>query len=404
MKRLIALVLCMAMVLTLAACGADETPTESTAAATSPATEAPTQPPTEAPTEAPTEPPAPTFDAFWAGSSYELPIPPIPAADFSVYFSHYGPALHYEILSDGDEIQALTIEDITAYWDQVQQCGFTVDVTERTEESKSGSTTYLFEAANAQGATIYLAYPGYMIYLILDIPTETEETIPEPTETEAEPLPEETSPAFDTAWATNDYELLIPQPPFAYEVWESACGESTYALRSTEAISDLQIIADYCESLKAAGFADIVEDRATETGYSFYAANGTNNAVSLEYDGRNAVLFLTGSIAQTAFSAHWAPAGIPQPPRFAELTWQVSTAASGRYRFYLLSCTGLTLAEVQSFADQLALCGFTEAPGISLPADSSSAYTFGACNESGIYAGILVTGDGETTLTLGIPQ
>ncbi|MGN1410369.1 MAG: hypothetical protein ACI4XJ_09350, partial [Eubacteriales bacterium] len=45
--------------------------------------------------------------------------------------------------------------------------------------------------------------------------TEKQEESSEPVETEpAETEPAETEPAFDTSWASNDFEKLIPQPPF----------------------------------------------------------------------------------------------------------------------------------------------------------------------------------------------
>ena len=76
MKKLLAFILALAMVLSVAGCGKQEEPT--TEAPTEAQTEAPTEKPTEAPTEAPTEPPEPVLEdpnhELWtAHGQYLLP-------------------------------------------------------------------------------------------------------------------------------------------------------------------------------------------------------------------------------------------------------------------------------------------------------------------------------------------
>jgi hypothetical protein len=395
MNRLITLALCLAMALSLSACAEAPVPTEPAAPLATLAPQIPTEAPTEAVVETPDAPEL-TFDPAWAGSRHEMPIPPFPVEDYTLSYSNYGPDFHYEILSDGDQIKKLTLDTVTTYWESVKACGFDRNVSETTKEGKGGAITYLYEAETQSGATIYLAYPGYMLYLILDIPTDVNVEIPEETE------PQVPVNAYDTNWATNCYELLIPQPPFAWEVWESACNDSTHVLRSIEN-PDWDTIAGYCAALKGVGFTSVLEEESSEnkSGYSFYATNDSGNAVSLEYDGTVATIFLTGPIASAAFRICWEPAGIPAPPKWENAFWNASMEAN---QLYHLSSQALTLQEVWDYASALQDMGFTSPPAESAPAGENCRYFFSASNEETTHISICMDTDGRTTITLKAPH
>ena len=109
---------------------------------------------------------------------------------------------------------------------------------------------------------------------------ETEETAErtELVETEAPTEPEETTPAFDTSWASNDFEKLIPQPPF--EGWTgNTVSDSVYEMETSKANADeatnadggwlyYDIWAEYIQTLIDCGF--VMEGDT-------YNASGTND-------------------------------------------------------------------------------------------------------------------------------
>ena len=75
----------------------------------------------------------------------------------------------------------------------------------------------------------------------------TEETVPE------------TQPAFDNSWAANDYEKLIPQPPF--EGWTGKqTGSKVYEMETSQANADgsgtyYDTFGAYAQTQKDCGFA-----------------------------------------------------------------------------------------------------------------------------------------------------
>ena len=90
--------------------------------------------------------------------------------------------------------------------------------------------------------------------------------------TEESSTPDEAAPAFDTSWASNDFEKLIPQPPF--EGWS---GENTsdniYKMETSQANADgsgayYDTWAAYIQTLKDCGF--------TVKG-DMYSAEGTDS-------------------------------------------------------------------------------------------------------------------------------
>ena len=81
MKKIMILVLCLLLVLSLAACGGQDSPAETTAQTTQPQPEEQTQAPSEtepAPTEETVPEEEPAFDNSWASNDFEKLIPQPP--------------------------------------------------------------------------------------------------------------------------------------------------------------------------------------------------------------------------------------------------------------------------------------------------------------------------------------
>lgn len=99
--------------------------------------------------------------------------------------------------------------------------------------------------------------------------TQPETTEPTETVTEEATQPTQTEPeaAFDTSWAANDFEKLIPQPPFAD--WESGVQSSNLYLMSNMYADEAEWAA-YKDVLIAAGFD--LED--VDRGYKGFDAMG----------------------------------------------------------------------------------------------------------------------------------
>lgn len=105
-------------------------------------------------------------------------------------------------------------------------------------------------------------------------------------------ITEETSDkGFDTGWAGDDYIMIIPEPPFDYEVQDR--GELIFIKTADDDANDTvthQIILDYCEQLKKAGFnVNVTEkeigERYGRICYEFSAFDAAGNGVGLIDDG-----------------------------------------------------------------------------------------------------------------------
>lgn len=89
-----------------------------------------------------------------------------------------------------------------------------------------------------------------------ETPDEPENQEPENPENEPE---EPQGPAFDTAWASNNYEMLLPKPPF--EGWSGKMKDTNvYELFTSEAkegdsLSYYDVWQEYLDLLKSLGFS-----------------------------------------------------------------------------------------------------------------------------------------------------
>ena len=127
-------------------------------------------------------------------------------------------------------------------------------------------------------------------------PTE-ETTVPPTTEP---PVTEPDHNDFDKLWAGEDLEMPIPAPPFAAEV-EYEAEKGRYTITSTDDANvkdiDIQLFKDYCETLKAIGFADSLREGELEAGegyvgYEFYGERNGSQCVMLINDGRSCMILV----------------------------------------------------------------------------------------------------------------
>ncbi len=118
--------------------------------------------------------------------------------------------------------------------------------------------------------------------------TSTPEESETPTETETpveseEPI-EESAPAFDTSWASNEFEQQIAEP--AFESWEK--GDYTEDASWAINISDIHYdeIKEYAEALRSYGFSINEEegDNYKGYGYTFEADNANGYHVDLAFE------------------------------------------------------------------------------------------------------------------------
>lgn len=175
MKKVISLVLCLLMVVSMAACGSQSAATDASSVSTeqneamTPATEETAQPEQTTehsePVETEATETAPAFDTSWAGDQYVMPIPKPPFEAFEIS----GEEHEYQLISTNEkEIAELTRQDIIDYCKILQDLGFTIDMQEA-EITEGTDTGYEFEATNADGVYCYVALmeARQMVYIMI---------------------------------------------------------------------------------------------------------------------------------------------------------------------------------------------------------------------------------------------
>ena len=110
------------------------------------------------------------------------------------------------------------------------------------------------------------------------VPTET--PAPEPTATST-PTPEPTAtptpaPSFDTSWASNEFEKLIPMPPVGESDWKAEKkDENTYRITTYGPNLNVSVFMDYVNLLSECGF--MVEESIAD--YIYFATDKDGNEV-----------------------------------------------------------------------------------------------------------------------------
>ena len=248
MKKIMILVLCLLLVLSLAACGGQDSPAETTAQTTQPQPEEQTQAPSEtepAPTEETVPEEEPAFDNSWASNDFEKLIPQPP---FDGWTGKQTGSKVYEMeTSQANADGSGTYYDtFGAYAETLKACGFAME-----------GDTYLWEGADQDGNSVKLMCGDGYAWITI---------------TSAEPFTVEAAvPAddalFDSSWTENPFEKLIPQPPF--DEWTgNEMASNVYVLSCTGANEDDW--GTYKQTLRDADFS--LED--VDRGYKGFDAMG----------------------------------------------------------------------------------------------------------------------------------
>ena len=193
------------------------------------------------------------FDAYWASDDFEMPFPEPP---YSYNLNFRDSAVVITSATSAD-ILAGTVADIKAYCEDLQYFGYNVDVEiEEPEGFSADRPAYHFKAKNSEGKFLELIYDGKGLMMYAEMDYETGKV----SDGSSENKPSEPeSTAFDTSWASNAYEKLIPQPPF--EGWEGSMKDSnvyelfTSNAKACDSLSYYDVFQAYLDSLKALGFS-----------------------------------------------------------------------------------------------------------------------------------------------------
>ena len=173
MKKAIAILLSILMVVSLAACGGQsETVGQIEESSTTNEQQETTTPETEETaesTEAPTEPEetTPAFDTSWAGDEYVMPIPEPPFTQFEIEKNEDSDgSVNYMIHASGDEISALTQDDVMAYKEELIDAGYTcVDY-----ESDFSAESYMYAAyTEDRSALVFLEFHIQMGAVVITV-------------------------------------------------------------------------------------------------------------------------------------------------------------------------------------------------------------------------------------------
>lgn len=268
MKKTIALVLCLLMVVSLAACGGQATADESSASAE----QTETVEPTTEETEQPEESSEPAFDTSWAGDEYVMPIPEPPFTQFEISGADH----EYQIISTNEsEIAELTRQDIIDYCKILQDLGFTIDM--QAEDVDEGSDTgYQFEATNADGVYCYIAFmeSRQAVYILI----QTEDVENEIGENDTTTSDEESGNTIEESGDTilKFSSAALPDLEWTCEEKEEANGKRYLSYEAENVPQD--VVEDFVEQLKAAGYT-LYEESVDEAwcfwGFSNDATEGS---------------------------------------------------------------------------------------------------------------------------------
>ncbi len=218
--------------------------------------EVPEEPEEPAQPEIPEEPETPvedipqedrSFDPHWAGDDIEMPFPE-PPYTYNVDLRDSSVVITSATAVDGFEN---VLSEMKSYCDDLQYFGYNVDVKIDEPEGVSvDSPAYHFSAKNSDGEIIEFIYDGRVYMMFAEIDFEKQSAKSESSNSET---------AFDTAWASNAYEKLIPQPPF--DGWAGEMkGSNVYELFTSKANADdsgeyYNVFQAYLDSLEALGFS-----------------------------------------------------------------------------------------------------------------------------------------------------
>lgn len=176
--------------------------------------------------------------------------------------------------------------------------------------------------------------------------TTQQEESSEPVETE----PVETEPAFDTSWASNDFEKLIPQPPF--EGWSGEkTSDNIYKMETSQANADgsgtyYDTWAAYIQTLNDCGF--VVKGDT----YNSEGTDSNGNKVELQCgDGHAWITIIKAASISAADDS-----SLPEIPALPEGDWE-------REQFnditYIMTIDEIDYADIEKYIETLSSENFT---------------------------------------------
>lgn len=278
MKKTIALVLCLLMVVSLAACGGQAATEESGTNAEQTETAEPTTEETTQPEESSepveTEPveTEPAFDTSWAGADYIMPIPEPP---FAYEVNVDGAAVEIRSTNggmDGD----VTHQSILDYCEELKNAGFTLNLTENEIGERYGRTCYEFSASDAAGNNVNLIDDGGGVVIYVALKKTSNETNTEENNVKEES--EDTILKFGNA--------MLPDLEWTCEEKEEPNGNKYLNYETENAPQD--VIEDFVEQLKAAGYTLYEESVDEDSNWYFwgFSNNVTEGSANINFSSK----------------------------------------------------------------------------------------------------------------------
>lgn len=209
---------------------------------------------------------SPAFDNSWASNEFEQQIPEP--------FEGWEANVEFDGTSRWFTQGKCPYETVKAYAETLRSCGFNLNEEVNDYQETLGTNAYEFEADNKNGYHISLYEESDVVAIEL-------------TKNNSFATSQK---AFDTSWADNEFEQLIPQPPF--EDWYgqvSERNENFYMMSTPETGENYEEeFQAYIQLLKDYGFeVEYVEE------YDRYDANDADgNSIWLECN-ENGVAFIS---------------------------------------------------------------------------------------------------------------
>ena len=222
----------------------------------------------------------------------------------------------------------------------------------------------------------------------------------------------ETGPSFDNGWASNDFEMQLPEPTF--EVWEVSQYVEGSSWRVDANRAEYGAVKAYADALRGAGFSNAVDENDGFDGlaYIFKADNDAGYHVELifEADNQQGLGHAALELTKTASSA---PATAPvsgngELPELPAVEWESDTYEIGSTSWTEYFTFELELEDVLDYVERLKAAGYDlgaeEYPDGN---DDADVYAYEAISAADVTVNVRVSAEGElavTIVSIGIPK
>lgn len=385
MKRALSIVLALLLAVSLVACGkpGGEKPGPSPSGSEPPVSAQPQETPSAVPSEEPSQEPSkepepsvePSAEPEPSAPLWEMPLPE-PTFEYSSSDSTWA------------DVISCTLDEARAYVQQLIAAGFKYNYLEDTDKK------VYFSGNDGTGLQIRFKVSDEESYLAADFL--------------------EKASGFGTGWATNDFEMLFPEPPFDGWVKEQT-GPNTYEMEVQGGLDttgeDRAKLLDYFRILCSYGFH--IEVTGSVEGadgqpwdYEWNVTDGHGNSIEFVMDSGWCWITVTtgGSVsaepapsAGSSWTTNPAAQALPEPPA----TYAVAERQSSD-TFCLIEITYATFNEIVSYAAMLRDCGFNVDVQESSEetADGRLLYNYKAKNSDGCSVSLsFSTMEGDYTVT-----